>query len=62
MTVHLFLVHHLCGDFWVFVERLLIPSLENLMFIFTILFKIEIEWASLIDDVFYVLTILVADE
>jgi hypothetical protein len=42
MTVLLFLVHRLCGNFGMLKESLLIPFLENIVLILIVLFKIEV--------------------
>ncbi len=58
MTFLLILIHCLCGNFGMLEESLLIPFLENIMFIFVVLFKIEVGWAPLINyllDVFAIL-------
>ncbi len=57
-TVLLFLIHHFCGNFGMLKESLPIPLLENIMFIFVVLFEIEMGWAPLINyslDVFAIL-------
>jgi hypothetical protein len=43
VTVLLFLVHCLCGNFRMLKESLLIPFLENIVLIFIVLFKIEVD-------------------
>ncbi len=58
MTVLLFLVHRLCGNFGMLKKGVLIPFLENVVLIFVVLFKIEVGWASLVNyslDVFAIL-------
>ncbi len=59
MTVLLFLIHCLCGNFGMLEESLLILFLENIVFIFVVLFEIKVGWAPLINyllDVFAILT------
>ena len=58
VTVLLFLVHHLCGNFGMLKESLLIPFSENIVLIFVVLFEIKVGWAPLINyllDVFAIL-------
>jgi hypothetical protein len=61
VTVLLFLVHCLCGNFRMLKESLLIPLSENIMFIFVVLFKIEVGWAPLINYLLDVFVILAAN-
>ncbi len=61
VTVLLFLVHCLCSNFRMLKESLLIPLLENIMFIFVVLFKIEVGWAPLINYLLDVFAILAAN-
>jgi hypothetical protein len=58
VTVLLFLIHCLCGNFGMLKESLLIPFLENIVFIFVVFFEIKVGWAPLINyllDVFAIL-------
>ncbi len=57
MTVLLFLVHRLCGNFGMLKESLLIPFLKNIVLIL-VLFKIVVGWAPLINYLFDVFAIL----
>ncbi len=65
VTVLLFLVHRLCGNFGMLKESLLIPFLENIVLIFIVLFKIKVGWAPLINysfDVFAILAVNVGGD
>ncbi len=61
MTILLFLIHRLCGNFGMLKESLLIPLLENIIFIFVVLFKIEVGWAPLVNYLLDVFAILAAN-
>ncbi len=50
VTVLLFLVHHLCGNFGMLKERIVL--------IFVVLFEIKVGWAPLINYLFDVFPIL----
>ncbi len=50
MAILFFLIHHLCGDFQELKKGLLVPLLEDLVLIIVIFFKIDVRWASYIDD------------
>jgi hypothetical protein len=61
VTVLLFLIHCLCSNFGMPKESLLIPLLENIMFVFVVLFKIEVGWAPLVIYLLDVFAILAAN-
>ncbi len=61
MTVLLFLVHRLCGNFGMLKKGALIPFLENVVLIFVVLFKIKVGWASLVNYLLDVFAILVTN-
>ncbi len=61
MTVLLFLVHRLCGNFGMLKKSVLIPFLENVVLIFIVLFKIKVGWASLVNYLLDVFAILVTN-
>jgi hypothetical protein len=61
VAVLLFFVHSFRDDFEMLEKRLLIPFLQNKMFILVFLLKIKTGWTSLIYDLLDMLTVFVAD-
>ncbi len=57
MTIFLFLIHRLHGDFRKLKKGLLVPLPKDRVFIIILLFKIDVRRATLIDDPFNVLAI-----
>ncbi len=61
MTVAFFFIHCLCSDIWMLEEGMLIPFTMNHVLVFVIFLKIEIGWATLVDDAFDVLAVFIFD-
>ena len=57
VAIFLFLIHCLCSDLWKLEKGLLVSLPKDHVFIIIILFKIDVRWASLIDDTLDVLAI-----
>jgi hypothetical protein len=50
VAIFFFLIHCFCGNLWMHTEGVLVPFLENHVFIVIFLLKVKMRWAFLFND------------